>query len=112
MMKSVWTVLPLLLFAFYCGARFTAKDRYEGEKDGVVRIYVRVINDADYDESDTTLNKKINEQAARRLALLAESGIVKKNMEDKADTRIVHVRCFDEYCEGFVDFKTKSKGKQ
>jgi predicted Mrr-cat superfamily restriction endonuclease len=112
MMKSAWTVLPLLLFALYCGAKFTVKDRFEGEKDGVVRIYVRVTNDADYDENDTTLNKKIHEQAARRLALLTESGIVKKSMEDKADTRIVHVRCFDEYCEGFVDFKTIRKGKQ
>ncbi len=104
--------MMMVLCFFGCAGTFTAKERFEGVKDGVVRIYIRCSNDSGYDESDRELNKEILKRGEERLKLLAAQGIIEKKFAEKAAASPIHIRCFDEYCEGFIDYKIRIEEKK
>lgn len=112
-MNFLRTIAMLTLFCvFGCSGKFTSKDRFEGEKDGVLRIYIRFSNEAGYDENDKAFKDEMLKIGSERLKLLAAQGIVEKKYADEAFGSIAYTRCFDEYCEGFIDYKKGSEEKK
>lgn len=111
-MKYRRAIAIAALCFFGCSGKFTAKDRFEGVKDGAVRIYVRLNNDSDYDEGGKELNGILLGRGNERLKMLVAQGIVDKKYSDDAVGSVVFVRCFDEYCEGFIDYKIRGGEKK
>ena len=97
--------LSVLLFGF-CGGKFGVRDRYEGMKDGTLRVYARVGNPGGYDEDDAAkefaaaFRQKGRDRAA---SIIAAAGIDRGNAP--LDGKIVFLRCNDEFCEAFIDYR-------
>lgn len=102
----------MALCVFGCSGKFTAKDRFEGVKDGALRLYIRFSNEADYDGSGKELKEVVLGRGGERLKMLAAQGIVDKKFAGDAEGLVVYVRCFDEYCEGFIDYKIRTEEKK
>ncbi len=112
-MNSVRVIAMLmLLYVGGCAGRFTAKDRFEGMKDSELRIYVRISNDEGYGETDKEVNDKILKVGGERLKFLAAQGIVAQKFAGQVIGSLRYAHCFEEYCEGFIDYKIGSEEKK
>lgn len=101
-----------------CASGWSARDRYEGIRKNICRIYVRIpAGDDAHIETGTGLDAKIRQMARERcrntLARHALFGtgasgaarVTPESIERVLTSAAVRkVECFDEYCEGFVDF--------
>ena len=101
-----------------CASGWSVRDRYEGIRKNNCRIYVRIPAGEDaHPETGPDLNAKIRQMARERcrntLARHALFGggasgaarVTPESIERILSSAAVRkVECFDEYCEGFVDF--------
>lgn len=97
--------VSVLLFGF-CGGKFGVRDRYEGMKEGALRVYARVGNPGGYDEDDAAREfgpvflQKGRDRAAM---IIAATGTDRGSFPQ--DGKIVFLRCNDEFCEAFIDYR-------
>ncbi len=102
-----------------CSARWKAKDRFEGIKDGKLRVCVRIPNtdELEYGDARETVDARLVEEARRRGDILlgrqirldcGEGNECKKALDGIAgalkEAKIVNAACGDDFCEGFIDF--------
>ncbi len=102
-----------------CSARWKAKDRFEGIKEGKLRVCVRIATTDEPESGDTreTIDSRLAEEARRRGELLlgrqlrldcGEGPECSKALAGIAgvlkDAKIARASCSDDFCEGFIDF--------
>jgi len=101
-----------------CASGWSARDRYEGIRKNSCRIYVRIPADGDArSETGPKLLEIIRQMARERcqntlarhaLFGTGASGAARVTPESieriLSSAAIRKIECFDEYCEGFVDF--------
>jgi hypothetical protein len=111
-MRALCAAVLAVILAGSCGNRFGVRDRYEGMKDGTLRVYARVGNPGDFDEREArkAFGSVLRQKGAERAALLiAASGIDRENAPFQGE--IVFLRCNGEYCEAFIDYRIREPKK-
>jgi hypothetical protein len=105
-MRALCAAALSVLLAGSCGGKFGVRDRYEGMKDGTLRVYARVANPGDFEEREArkAFGGVLRQKGAERAALLiSASGIDRGNASLQGE--IVFLRCNGEYCEAFIDYR-------
>jgi len=109
-MKAAAAMLVVLAF-FSCGKKFSVRDRYEGVKDGVLRVHMRMGNPQGYDgqEARAALGDEFMKKGRERAAMLVAAGRIEAEPGLPREGTIVHLRCDDERCEAFLDFRIRAR---
>lgn len=110
-------------FCIFCGNGWRISDRMEGFKKGSFRVYVRVnfLDKNGEEKRRDTIEREVVEYARARCAryLTNHVRITLGNNEEKDsailkmipglldESQIRILKCFDDYCEAFVDFNSK-----
>ncbi|MCX7679640.1 MAG: hypothetical protein N2316_10535 [Spirochaetes bacterium] len=110
-MRNRALLAVLIISAMQCKSVFSPKDRFEGMSDGTFRVYVRIPIDDESDDFDKIVSSKLFEKASERLAVFISSGMISKNMFESTEPKIVYKRCYDDFCEAFIDYPIR-RGEQ
>ncbi len=115
-LAAMTAFLAFFIFLGRCGEKFGVRDRYEGVKDGAIRVYVRIDNSSnlDVDDDRSQLAESFRKKGAERAAALAKSNGIELRREAAGDGKIVLMKCGGDYCEAFLDYETGNgrKGKE
>jgi hypothetical protein len=125
--STIFIITALALLGYSCSKSWIASDRREGFNTGSLRVYVRISPVMKNGEEKTQgdLEKEIINSAKGRCALYLKSHI-KKTVSDREkinrvimsinavleNSSIRYLKCYDEYCEAFVDFNTAELEKE
>jgi hypothetical protein len=123
----IFIITALALIGYSCSRSWIASDRREGFNKGSLRVYVRIspVMKNGEDKTQGDLEKEIISSARSRCALYLKSH-VKKTVSDREksdrvfmrinavlkNSSIRYLKCYDQYCEAFVDFNTAELEKE
>jgi hypothetical protein len=118
----------IISFCIYCGSLWKIDDRMEGFGKGFFRVYVRVgyLGKDGEEKRRDIIEREVVERARVRCAqyLTNHIRITLGNNEERAsailkmlpevldESQIRFLECFNDYCEAFVDFKSKGLEKE
>ena len=117
----IFIMTALTLLTYNCSNDWKVSDRMEGFKKGSFRVYVRInaVRSSGEEKTQEEMEREIIISARSRCAQYLKSHI-KKTLSDREkinrvimsintvleSSRIRYQKCYDTYCEAFVDFHT------
>lgn len=110
-MRTVAAAVLSLIVLLSCGKKFGVRDRYEGVKEDVLRVYVRAGNPQGYDDEEAAVHlaKVFSESGRTRADLLISSGGISVEQGAPRGGTIVFLRCNDDFCEAFLDYRIRAQ---
>ena len=115
----VFVMIALAILTYSCGSDWKISDRMEGFKKNSLRVYVRIdaVRISGEEKTKDEVEREIILSARGRCAQFLKSHI-RKTLSDREkvnrvimsistvleSSRIRYRKCYDTYCEAFVDF--------